>query len=106
MKRPRYSLGLLLGRTHHGSSRPTTLANIIAIALAYLRLYPKHLPKADVHPLVATGQKVIGEMPAIVAKSMQAAYPIMSKRMNALIEHMRQRIAQQTGDSKPITDHD
>lgn len=37
---------------------------------------------------------------------MQAAYPIMSKSMNALIEHMRQRIAQQTADSKPITDHD
>lgn len=78
---------------------------------AMVPIYQQHLTKADVHALIAfysspTGQKVITEMPAIVAESMQAAYPIVQKRMNAMIERMQQEIAQQTKDSKPSTNQD
>ena len=78
---------------------------------AVVPVYQKHLTKADVDALIAfysspTGQKLITEMPAIVAESMQAAYPIMKKRMNAMIEHMQQEIAQRTKDSKPTTNQD
>jgi hypothetical protein len=78
---------------------------------AVVPVYQKHLTKADVDALIAfysspTGQKLITEMPAIVAESMQAAYPIMQKRMNAMIEHMQQEIAQRTKDSKPTTNQD
>jgi hypothetical protein len=78
---------------------------------AVVPVYQKHLTKADVDALIAfysspTGQKLITEMPAIVAESMQAAYPVMQKRMNAMIEHMQQEIAQRTKDSKPTTNQD
>jgi hypothetical protein len=58
-------------------------------------VYQKHLSKADVEAMIAfysapTGQKLLREMPAIAADSMQA----MAPRLQMMIEKMRQRVEQ------------
>jgi uncharacterized protein len=72
---------------------------------AMIPVYQKHLTKGDVEALVAfystqTGQKVLQEMPAIVAEAMQAMLPIMQKQMDAMTERMQQQVAQMIKDSK------
>jgi hypothetical protein len=65
---------------------------------AMVPAYQKHFTKGDMDSLVAfyispTGQKVLREMPAIMAESMQLMMPIMSKRMEAMKQRMNQEVA-------------
>jgi len=62
-------------------------------------VYQKHLSKPDVEAMIAfysgpTGQKLLHEMPAIAADSMQA----MAPRLQIMIEKMRQRAEQMAKD--------
>jgi uncharacterized protein len=52
-------------------------------------VYQKHLTKGDIDGLVAfysspTGQKMLREMPSIMAEAMQSAMPIMTKYMETV----------------------
>jgi hypothetical protein len=58
-------------------------------------VYQKHLSKSDVDAMSAfysspTGQKLLREMPAMTAESMQAAYP----RIQAMMDNVMERAAQ------------
>jgi uncharacterized protein len=62
-------------------------------------VYEKHLTKGDVDALVTfytspTGQKVLKEMPAMMADAMQAASPIIQKMMAKAMERVQTEIAQ------------
>jgi uncharacterized protein len=76
-------------------------------------VYQKHLSKSDVDAMSAfysspTGQKLMKEMPAMTAESMQAAGP----RMQAMMDKMMDRIEKmaeedrkkQGGSPRPATD--
>ena len=61
-------------------------------------VYQKHLTKGDVDALVAfystpTGQKLIKEMPQILAESMQGMMPIMQKHVDALNQRVQEEMA-------------
>ena len=65
---------------------------------AMVPVYQKHLTKGDVDAMVAfystpTGQKLIKDMPAIVAESMQSMMPIMRKQMEIMNQHLQEEIA-------------
>jgi hypothetical protein len=79
---------------------------------AMVPTYQKHFTKGDMDALVAfysapTGQKVLQEMPAIVAESMEAVMPIMRKSIDKMTERTQQEIAKmkdspkKAGDSAP-----
>jgi hypothetical protein len=60
--------------------------------------YQKHFSKGDMDTLTAfytspTGEKVLREMPAIMAESMQTMVPIMQKHMEAVNRSVQQQIA-------------
>lgn len=60
--------------------------------------YQKHFTKGDMDSLTAfytspTGEKVLREMPAIMAESMQTMMPIMRKHMEAVNQSLQQQIA-------------
>lgn len=62
-------------------------------------VYQKHFTKRNVDDLIAfyaspTGQKMLKEMPGIMAEAMQTMMPIMTKH----IDMMKQRIDQQTAE--------
>ncbi len=62
-------------------------------------VYQKHLTRHDVNELVAfysspTGQKLLKEMPSIMADAMQAAMPILQNYM----EKMQNRVQQETAE--------
>lgn len=62
-------------------------------------VYEKHLTKGDVDALVTfysspTGQKVLKEMPSMMAEAMQAATPIVQKMMAKAVERVQTEIAQ------------
>lgn len=62
-------------------------------------VYQKHLSKADVEAMSTfyaspTGQKLLREMPAITADSMQA----MAPRLQMIMENMRHRVEQMAKD--------
>jgi uncharacterized protein len=76
-------------------------------------VYQKHLTKNDVDAMSSfysspTGQKLLREMPAMTAESMQAASP----RIQAMMDNVMERAAQmakenqekKTAPSKPATD--
>jgi hypothetical protein len=72
---------------------------------AMIPVYQKHWTKGDVDAMVAfystpTGQKVLRELPATMAESMQAVTPIMQKRMSGMMERVQQEVAQLVKDSK------
>lgn len=72
---------------------------------AMIPVYQKHWTKGDVDAMVAfystaTGQKVLRELPATMAESMQAITPIMQKRMNGMMQRVQQEVAQSVKDSK------
>jgi hypothetical protein len=52
-----------------------------------------------------TGQKVLRELPAVMAEAMEAMRPILSKTMDRMTERMQQEVAQMKKDSpkKPAT---
>src|ERR1700675_1709863 len=62
-------------------------------------VYEKHFTRGDVDALVAfytstTGQKVLKEMPGMMAEAMQAATPIVQKMMTKAMERVQTEIAQ------------
>jgi|SRR5271170_1454963 len=70
-----------------------------AIVDDMIPVYQKHLSKGDVEAMAAfysgpTGQKLLREMPAITADSMQA----MAPRLQQIMEKMRQRVEQMAKD--------
>jgi len=75
-------------------------------------VYQKHLTKGDVNAMAAfystpTGQKLLKEMPQIMAEAMQTMMPMLRRHMEAMQERMQQEIAammKETGPaSKPAT---
>lgn len=71
---------------------------------AMVPVYQKRWTKGDVDAIIAfyatpTGQKMIRELPATMAESMQAMQPILQKHMNAMMERVQQEVAQMIKDS-------
>jgi uncharacterized protein len=69
-------------------------------------VYQKHLTKGDIDTIVAfyaapTGQKLLREMPAMMAEAMQAMMPIFRKQMDAMTERIQQQVAEMLKDSGP-----
>jgi uncharacterized protein len=69
------------------------------IMQAMVPVYQKHFTKRNVDDLIAfysspTGQKMLKEMPGIMAEAMQTMMPIMTKN----IDMMKQRIDQQAAE--------
>jgi uncharacterized protein len=67
--------------------------------------YQKHLNKRDIDALITfysspTGEKVIREMPEMIAEAMQATMPIIQQRAASLRQHVQQEMAQMVKDSK------
>jgi len=67
-------------------------------------VYAKHFTKAEISALTAfygtpAGQKVLREMPAIVAEAMQSMIPLMRKQMDTMKERVQQEIAKMKKDS-------
>jgi hypothetical protein len=68
-------------------------------------VYQKHFTKGDVDHLVAfystpTGQKVLRELPAITAESMQLMLPIMQQKIEAMTLEMQQQVAEMIKESE------
>lgn len=66
---------------------------------AMIPTYQKHFTKSDVDALISfysspTGQKVLREMPAIMADSMQAAMPMIQRQVEKLQEHVQEQVAE------------
>ena len=60
--------------------------------------YQKHLTKGDIDSMVAfysspTGQKVLGELPAIMSDAMQSMMPILQRYMGTVKERIDQETA-------------
>ena len=74
-------------------------------------VYQKHLSKTDVDAMVGfysspTGQKILGEMPAMTAEGMQAMQPRMRKMMDDAMERI-EKMAKEEAEkdkSKPSSD--
>jgi hypothetical protein len=71
---------------------------------AMVPAYQKHFTKGDMDALVAfysapTGQKIMQELPAVMAEGMEAMTPIMRKSMDKMTERTEQEIAQMMKDS-------
>jgi len=67
--------------------------------------YQKHFTKGDMDTLTAfytspTGEKVLREMPAIMAESMRTMTPIMQKHMEAVNRSVHQQIAEMLKQSE------
>lgn len=74
-------------------------------------VYQKHLTKGDVTAMVAfystpTGQKLLKEMPQMMAEAMQSWMPMMRKHMEAMQERVQEEIAQMLKDSKAASKSD
>ena len=72
-------------------------------------VYQKHLTKGDIDSIVGfystpTGQKVLREMPAMMAEAMQAMMPLIRSHMDAMKEHMQREVAQMMKEHKPSGD--
>ena len=76
-------------------------------------VYQKHLSRSDVDAMNVfysspTGQKLLHEMPAMTAESMQAAGPHMQAIMDKVMDRVEQRAAEdrkkEGGSPKPATD--
>lgn len=68
--------------------------------------YQKHFTKGDMEALVtfyssATGQKILNEMPAIVAEGMQSMMPIMQKYTSDLQKQLQQQVAEMLQQASP-----
>jgi len=71
---------------------------------AMVPAYEKHFTKGDMDALIAfysapTGQKVLQELPAVMADGMQSMMPIMRKSIDRMTERAQQEIAQMMKDS-------
>lgn len=66
---------------------------------ATIPVYQKHLSKGDVDALIAfygspTGQKMLREMPAMMADAMQSMMPIMQREMEKATNRLQEEMAQ------------
>lgn len=66
---------------------------------AMVPAYQKHFTKGDIDALISfysspTGQKMLREMPEIMADAMQAVMPIMRRHMDAVNKNLREQMAQ------------
>jgi uncharacterized protein len=71
---------------------------------AMVPVYQKHFTKGDIDAVVAfysapTGQKLLREMPAMMAESMQTMMPLLRKHMDAMMDRMQDEVAQMIKDS-------
>jgi hypothetical protein len=71
---------------------------------AMVPTYQKHFSKGDLDALVVfysspTGQKVLRELPAVMADAMQSMMPLMRKSMDKMTERVQQEAAQLSKDS-------
>jgi hypothetical protein len=69
-------------------------------------VYQKHFTQGDLNALVAfysssTGQKLLKEMPGIMADSMQVTMPIVREHMEKVTQRLQDQIAQMKQTSKP-----
>jgi len=72
---------------------------------AMIPVYQKHLTKGDIDALAAfystpTGQKIVKEMPALVAESMQAAQGITQKMIASAMQRVQDEVAQAAKESE------
>src|ERR1700689_1312914 len=75
---------------------------------AMVPTFQKHFTKGDMDALVAfystpTGQKMLQELPAVMAESMEAMMPIMRKTIDKMTERTQQQIADMIKDSTKKT---
>jgi uncharacterized protein len=73
--------------------------------------YQKHFTKGDMDALIAfysapTGQKVLQELPAVMAERMEATMPIMRKSIDRMTQSIEQQVAQMRKDSSKTTEED
>lgn len=78
------------------------------ILQSMVSVYQKHFTKGDIDHLVAfystpTGQKLLREMPAITAESMQAMMPILKKNIDSLTQNVQQQVIAMLQESKNKT---
>lgn len=71
---------------------------------AMIPAYEKHFTKSDMDALVAfystpSGQKILHELPAVTAESMQTAMPIAQKYMEGMTDKMQQQMAEMLKES-------
>jgi hypothetical protein len=77
---------------------------------AMVPAYQKHFTKSDMDALIAfysapTGQKVLQELPAVMAEGMESMMPIMRKSIDRMTQSIEQQVAQMRKDSsKPTAD--
>jgi hypothetical protein len=69
-------------------------------------VYQKHFTQGDLNALVAfysspTGQKLLKEMPAIMADSMQVTMPVVREHMEKVTQRLQDQIAQMKQTAKP-----
>jgi len=69
-------------------------------------VYQKHFTKGDIDAIVAfysapTGQKLLKEMPEIMAESMQTMMPLLQKQMASMQERVEQEVAAMLKESRP-----
>ena len=67
-------------------------------------VYQKHFTKGDIDAVVAfystpTGQKLLREMPTMMAESMQTMMPLLRKQIDAMTERMQEEVAQMIKES-------
>jgi uncharacterized protein len=70
--------------------------------------YQKHFTKGDMDALVAfysapTGQKVLQELPSVMAESMESMMPIMRKSIDRMTQSVEDEVAQMRKDSSNKT---
>jgi hypothetical protein len=71
---------------------------------AMVPTYQKHFTKGDMDTLIAfysapTGQKILQELPAVMAESMDSMMPIMRKMIDRMTERAQQEVAEMMKDS-------
>jgi hypothetical protein len=72
---------------------------------AMVPVYQKHFTKGDIDSLVAfytspTGEKILHEMPAIMAEAMKSMSPIMTKYMETMQQRVQRETNQMIANSK------
>ena len=68
--------------------------------------YTKHFTKGDLEALTTfysspTGQKVLRELPAITAESMELTMPIMNEHMKKVMQRVEQQVAEIMKETQP-----
>lgn len=72
---------------------------------AMIPAYEKHFTKGDMDALTAfysspVGQKILHELPAVTAESMETMMPIMQRSIKEMTDRLQQQMAQMLKDSK------